>query len=59
MKSFPKKIARKFSGNFVRFLCKIPVNSRAIFLRNDFIIVQLSHLRNPEKTANCRAASDE
>ena len=26
------------------------------FLRNDVIIVRLSHLRNP---ANCRAASDE
>ena len=33
----------------MRFLCKFPVNSRAIFLRNDFIIVRLSHLRNPAK----------
>ena len=28
---------------------KFPVNLRAIFLRNDFIIVRLSHLRNPAK----------
>ena len=35
---------------------KFPENSRAIFLRNDFIIVRLSHLRN---RANRRAASDE
>ena len=27
MKSFLKKIAREFSGNFVGFLCKFPVNS--------------------------------
>ena len=26
-----KKIAREFSGNFGGFLCKFPVNSRAIF----------------------------
>ena len=56
MKSFLKKIAGKFSGNFGGFLCKFPINSRAIFLRNDFIIVRLSHVRNP---ANRRAASDE
>ena len=56
MKSFLKKIDREFSGNFVRFLCKFPVNSRAIFLGNDFIIIRLSHLRNP---ANRRATSDE
>ena len=31
MKSFLKKIAREFSGNFVRFLCKFPVNSGTIF----------------------------
>ena len=47
MKSYRKEIARKFSGHFVGFLCKFPVNSRAIFLRNDFIIVRLSHFRNP------------
>ena len=47
MKSFLKKIAREFSGNFVGFLCKFPVNSWAIFLGNDFIIVWLSHFRNP------------
>ena len=47
MKSFLKKIAHKFSGNFGGFLCNFPVNLRAIFLRNDFIIVRLSHLRNP------------
>ena len=35
---------------------KFPENSREIFLRNDYIIVRLSHLRNP---ANRRAASDE
>ena len=47
MKSFLKKIARKFTGNFVGFLCKFPVNSRAIFLRSDLIIVRLSHFRDP------------
>ena len=47
MKSFLKKIACEFSGNFVGFLCKFPVNSQAIFLGNDFIIVRLSHFRNP------------
>ena len=47
MKSFLKKIAREFSGNFVGCLCKFPVNSRAISWRNDFIIVRLSHFRNP------------
>ena len=47
MKSFLKIIAREFSGSFVGFLCKFPVNSRAIFLRNDFIIVRLSLFRNP------------
>ena len=49
MKSLLTKIARKFSGNFVRLLCKFHVNSQTIFLRNDFIIVRLSHLRNPAK----------
>ena len=49
MKSFLKEIARDFSGKFVRFLCKFPVNSGKIFLRNNFIIVRLSHLRNPAK----------
>ena len=46
MKSFLKKIAREFPENFVGFLCKFPVNSRAIFLRNDFTIVRLPHFRN-------------
>ena len=31
MKSFHKKFAREFSGNFGRFLYKFPVNSRSIF----------------------------
>ena len=47
IKSYLKEIAREFSGNFVGFLCKFPVNLRVIFLRNDFIIVRLSHFRNP------------
>ena len=47
MKSFLKKIAPEFSGNFGGFLCKFLINSRAIFLRNDFIIVRPSHFRNP------------
>ena len=47
MKSFLKKIVHEFSGNFVGFLCKFSVNSRAIFLRSDFMIVRLSHFRNP------------
>ena len=59
MKSFLKEIAREFSGNFVGFLCKFPVYSRAIFWGNDFIIVRLSHFRNPANPANRRAASDE
>ena len=56
MKSFLKKIAREFTGNLHKDRTKFPENSRAIFLRNDFIIVRLSHLRN---RANRRAASDE
>ena len=47
MKSFLKRIAREFTGNLHKNLMKFPDNSRAIFLRNDFIIVRLSHLRNP------------
>ena len=49
MKSFLKKIARKFTGNLHKNCIKFPENSRAILLRNDFIIVRLSHLRNPAK----------
>ena len=49
MKSFLKIIAHEYSKKFMRFLCKFPVESRAISLRNDFIIVRLPHLRNPAK----------
>ena len=56
MKSFLKKIVRKLTGNLHKNPTKFPENSRAVLLRNDFIIVRLSHLRNP---ANRRAASDE
>ena len=42
-------------NHFVRFLCKFPVNLRAIFLRNDFIIVRLSHLKNPAKTCESQS----
>ena len=56
MKSFLKKIALEFTGNLHTNRTKLPENSRAVLLRNDFIIVRLSHLRNP---ANRRAASDE
>ena len=60
MKSFPKKIAHELTGNLHKNPTKFPENSRAIFLRNDFIIVRLLHLRNPaNKTANRRAASGE
>ena len=56
MKSFVQKLACIFTGNLHKNRTKLPENSRAIFLRNDFTIVRLSHLRNP---ANRRAASDE
>ena len=56
MKSFFKKIARELTGNLHKNPTKFSKNSRAISLRYDFIIVRLSHLRNP---ANRRAASDE
>ena len=49
MKSFLKKIALEFTGNLHKNLMKLPENLRAIFLRNNFIIVRLSHLRNPAK----------
>ena len=50
MKSFlKKKIARELTGNLHKHPTKFPGNSRAIFLRNDFIIVRLLHLRNPAK----------
>ena len=47
MKLFFKKIARELTGNLHKHPTKFPENSRAIFLRSDFIIVRLSHLRNP------------
>ena len=47
MKSFPQKIAGELTGNLHKHPTKFSENSRAIFLRNDFIIVRLSHLRNP------------
>ena len=47
MKSFLKKIAGELIGNLHKNPPKFPENSRAIFLRNDFIIVRLSHVRNP------------
>ena len=53
VKSFLKKIPGEFSGSFVRFLCKFPVNSRAIFLRNNFIIVRLLQ---PTNAKNLRIA---
>ena len=49
MKSFLKKITREFTGNLHKNRTKFPENSRAIFFRIDFIIVRLSHLRNPAK----------
>ena len=56
MKSFLKKIACEFTGNLHKNCMKFPENLRAIFLRNDFSIVRLSHL---EKPANRRGAPDE
>ena len=56
MKSFLKKIVCEFTGNLHKNRTKCPENLRAIFVSNDFIIVRLSHFRNP---ANRRAASDE
>ena len=47
MKSFLKKIARELIGNLHKNPPKFPENSRALFLRNDFIIVRLSHVKNP------------
>ena len=45
-----QKIALEFTENLHKIRTKFPENSRAIFfLRNDFIIVRLSHLRNPAK----------
>ena len=49
MKSFLEKIAHKLTGNLHKNPPKFPENSRAIFLRNDFLIVRLSHLRNTAK----------
>ena len=49
MKSFLKEIARELTGNLHKNPTKFPENSRAISLRYDFIIVRLSHLKNPAK----------
>ena len=49
MKSFLKKFARELTGSLHKNPTKFPDNSRAISLRYDFIIVRLSHLRNPAK----------
>ena len=49
-KSFLKKIAREFARKLHKNRTKFPENSRAIFWRNDFIIVRLPHLRNPVKS---------
>ena len=49
MTSFLHKIPREFTGNLHTHRTKFPENSPAIFLRKDFIIVRLSHLRNPAK----------
>ena len=60
MKSFLKKIACEFSGNFVQFLCKFPVNSRAIFLEKRLhYCTTIAPQTSCEKPANRRAASDE
>ena len=63
MKSFLKKIAREFSGNFVRFLCKFSVNLRAIIWKNEFkrlnYCTTIAPQKSCEKPANRRAASDE
>ena len=48
-RSFLKKIVCEFTGNLLISRTKFPENSRAIFLRNDLIIVRLSHLRNLAK----------
>ena len=47
MKSFLKKIARELTENLHKNPMKFPDNSRAISLKYDFIIVRLSHIRNP------------
>ena len=47
VKSFLKKIARELIGNLHKNPPKFPENSRTFFLRNDIIIVRLSHVRNP------------
>ena len=54
--SFLKKIARECTEKLPKNRPRFPENLRAIFLRNDFIIVRLSLLRKP---ANRRAAFDE
>ena len=60
MKSFLKKIDREFSGNFVRFLCKFPVNSRAIFFEIRLhYCTTIAPQKSCEKPANRRATSDE
>ena len=47
--SFLKKNAREFTEKLPKNRPGFPENSRAIFLRNDFIIVRLSLLRNLAK----------
>ena len=60
MKSFLKKIAREFSGDFVRVLCKFPVNSQAIFFEKRLnYCTTIAPQKSCEKSANRRAASDE
>ena len=60
MKSFLKKIACEFSGNFVQFLCKFPVNSRAIFFEKRLhYCTTIAPQKSCERPANRRAASDE
>ena len=52
-----QEIARKFPGNFVRLLLQISCEFAKHFWRNNFIIVRLSHLRNPAKSSeNLRIA---
>ena len=47
MKSFLNKSARELTGNYHKNPTKFPENLRGISLRYDFIIVRLSHFRNP------------
>ena len=50
MKSFLKKIAREFSGNLVRILCKFPVNSnRILYHQNNFLHILVSVVLSPSQ----------